>query len=117
MDRDDLTERTPIYREIVKGILREIATIKPSFGEVETEFICDDAQGHYEISYVGWDRRGRVHGSVIHIDIRNGKVWLQHDGTNLEIAQQLLDAGIPREHIVLGFQPPNVRQHTPFAVA
>src|SRR6188472_247308 len=116
MDRDDLTERPEKYRDIVKSILREIAQIKPSFGEIETEFICDDTLGHYEISYVGWDRRGRVHGSVIHIDLRNGKVWLQYDGTNLEIAQQLVDAGIPREHIVLGFQPPEVRKYTEFAV-
>ena len=32
-------------REIVKRILREYAEIKPSYGDIETEVIFDDAHG------------------------------------------------------------------------
>lgn len=44
-------------------------------------------------------------------------MWLQHDGTDLEVALLMTDRGIPEEDIVLGFQPPMVRSDTGFAVA
>ena len=53
--------------------------------------------------YTGWDEWRRVHGTVIHVDIRDGKVWIQHDGTEDGIAYEFLEAGIPHEHIVLAF--------------
>lgn len=51
------------------------------------------------------------------MDIKNGKVWIQHDGTESGIAGELLEAGIPRDHIVLAFHHPSKRQYTSFAVA
>jgi ketopantoate reductase len=103
------------YADIVKRILREYADIKPSLGEVEVEAIFDDASGHYELMYAGWLDRQRIHGSVIHVDIRGGKVWIQHDGTERGIAGELVDAGVPKDHIVLAFHPPEKRKHTSFA--
>ena len=52
-----------------------------------------------------------------HLQIRNGKIWIQHDGTDRPVADALLEAGVPKEDIVLGFHPENVRQYTEFAVA
>jgi hypothetical protein len=103
------------YAEIVKRILRGYAGIKPSVGEVEVELICDDEGGHYELMQCGWIGPRRIHGSVIHIDIRGDKVWIQHDGTNEHIAQRLMDQGIPQDHIVLGFHAPYQRPLTAFA--
>ncbi|MCC5643739.1 XisI protein [Nostoc sp. CHAB 5824] len=51
------------------------------------------------------------------IDIINDKVWIQYDGTSLPVAEALLEAGILREDIVLGFHPPELRQYTDFAVS
>ena len=71
----------------------------------------------YLVMSLGWQRVKRIHGCLIHIDIIDGKVWIQRDGTEYGIANELVDAGIPKEHILLGFDEPNVRQHTGFAVA
>lgn len=105
------------YVEIIKRILCEYATFKPSYGEIEVETIFDEAHGHYEVIHIGWDGWKRVHGALIHVDIRDGKVWIQHDGTEDGIASELEQAGIPREHIVLAWQHPSTRKHTAFAVA
>jgi len=104
------------YADIIKRIIREYAALKPSIGEVEVEAIFDDQSGHYELMYAGWHNRERIHGSVIHVDLRGGKVWIQHDGTEQGIAGELVDAGIPKEHIVLAFHPAEKRRHTAFAV-
>ena len=53
---------------------------------------------------------------VIHIDIRGGKVWIESNGTDARIGEELVAAGIPRQDIVLGFQPAAVRPLTWFGV-
>jgi hypothetical protein len=105
------------YRAIVRHLIDEYASYKPSHGQIETEAIVDPERDHYEVMHVGWDGPRRVHGSVIHIDIIGGKIWIQYDGTNRPVADALLAAGVPREAIVLGFHPAYVRHHTDFAVA
>lgn len=105
------------YRKIIKELINRHAKIKPAIGEIDVEAIFDESKDHYELSHTGWLRSRRVHGTVLHIDIRDGKVWIQHDGIEGGIAEELVEAGIPRDQIVLGFQPPSLRQYTEYAVA
>ena len=105
------------YRQIIKDLISRYAQIKPAYGEIEIETIFDEVNDHYELMYTGWDEHRRIHGSVLHIDIRNGKVWIQHDGIEGGVAEELVEAGIPREQVVLGFQPPQVRPYTEYAAA
>jgi hypothetical protein len=109
-------DRLERYREIVRALIVEYARYKPAHGHIETEAIVDREKDHYEVMHVGWDGVRRVHGSVVHIDIIEGKVWVQYDGTSRSVAEELVAAGIPREEIVLGFHPAEVRPHTDFAV-
>ena len=104
-------------RDLIKSILQEHAQHKPTYGDIEVELILDDERGHYELSYIGWDSYRRIHGSVIHVDIRDGKIWVQHDGTEEGVASRLLEEGVPPEQIVLAFQHPYKRKYTPFAVS
>lgn len=105
------------YRNIIREIIRTYAQYRPARGDVQIEVILDDANDHYELVYSGWNGPYRIHGSVLHIDIRNEKVWIQHDGTQGGIAEELVKAGIPRDRIVLAFKPPEIRPHTDFAIA
>jgi XisI protein len=109
-------DKTESYRMILKRIIEDYASYKPSNGQIDTEAIVDPDHDHYEVMHVGWDGQRRVHGSVIHLDLINGKVWIQYDGTNRPIAEELMAAGVPREDIVLGFHPADVRRLTSFAV-
>jgi hypothetical protein len=104
-------------RQIVKRIIQEYADLLPSYGDVRAEAIFDDERGHYLLVYTGWDGKRRVHGSAIHVDLRGDKVWVEHDGTKEGIVDELIEAGIPTERIVLGFHHPGQRPYTEFAVA
>ena len=54
----------------------------------------------------------------LHIDVANdGKVWLQHDGTDILVAEKLLESGVAKSDLVLGFHEPLMRADTGFAVA
>ncbi len=103
------------YRQLVKELIREYAQYKPSVGDIETEVVFDEANDHYELIHTGWNRTYRIHGAVLHIDIRDGKVIIQHDGTSDAVAEILAERGIPRDHIVLAFKPPEIRPYTGFA--
>ncbi|MBI4769652.1 MAG: XisI protein [Chloroflexi bacterium] len=105
------------YRKIIRQLLESYAAYQPARGDVQIEVIADEANDHYELMYAGWNGPYRIHGSVLHIDIRNQKVWIQHDGTEGGIAEELVRAGISRDCIVLAFKPPEIRPHTDFAVA
>ncbi|MBS9772038.1 MAG: XisI protein [Trichodesmium erythraeum GBRTRLIN201] len=43
------------------------------------------------------------------------KIWVQHDGTEDAIADQLVEKGVPAEDIVLAYHPPLLRKYTEFA--
>lgn len=109
----DTVER---YREIVRQLVHDYASTRPSHGQIDVEAIVDPVNDHYEVVHVGWHGHRRVHGSVLHLDIIHGKIWIQYDGTSRPVAEELMAAGVPREAIVLGFQPPHVRPYTDFAV-
>jgi hypothetical protein len=104
------------YPEIIKQVIRGYAAFKPSFGDVVVETVFDDQSGHYELIHSGWNGYRRIHGAVLHVDLRGDKVWIQHDGTESGIAEELVSAGIPRDHLVLAWHHPDERKHTPFAV-
>jgi hypothetical protein len=103
------------YQEILENLLREYA-YRPSHGDIRPEVIVDAGRRHFELMQVGWDGSRRVHGSVLHIDIIDDKIWIQYDGTPDGVAQELVDAGIPHDKIVLGFRPERVRQFSGYAI-
>lgn len=104
------------YREIVHRLIEEYASYKPAYGDIRTEAVVDHERDHYEVMQVGWNRGQRVHGSIIHIDIRDGKVWIEHNGTDARIGEELMAAGISRKDIVLGFHPEELRSQTGFGI-
>jgi hypothetical protein len=104
------------YRQYIQQIIDEYSQYKPTYGEVELETIFDTTHDHYQLLSVGWNKYERIHGSILHVDIRNGKIWIQYDGTEEGIANRLVEMGVPREDIVLAFHPPYKRQYTNFAV-
>ena len=103
------------YREIIRKELAEYAAWTRGDGMV-AELIEDPRWDHFELLSVGWEHHRRIHHIVFHLDIIDGKVWVQHDATNRPIAEALAEAGIPKEDIVLGFTPPEVRPYTGYAV-
>lgn len=110
---DKLTQ----YRQIVQQMLREYAEIGSPDPDVETQIVFDTEREHYQLMNVGWKNQRRVYGCFLHIDIKDGKVWLQHNGTEYEVAEQLANLGIPKQDIVIGFHSAFKRQFTDYAVS
>ena len=110
-------DRLETYRQIIENTLSEYTRIPYAYGDFQTEAVFDRAHDRYLLVNVGWDSKQRVHGTLVHIDLIDGKVWIQRDGTETGVAQELVLAGIPRDQIVLAFRPIEVRRYTDYAVA
>ena len=110
-------EKLDQYRQHIKQLLSDYARHGPSDDEVSTELIFDTERDHYQVVSTGWKNRRSMYGCVVHLDIKNGKIWVQHDGTEIGFANELVKLGVPKTDIVLGFQEPAVRPYTDFAVS
>jgi hypothetical protein len=105
------------YREILKNIIKEYARDDYRRNDVDRELIFDTENDHYQIVNVGWENDRRIYGCVLHFDIRQGKIWLQYNGTEIDFAEELVKAGVPNQDIVIGFHSPFMRQFTEYAVS
>ena len=106
------------YRDIIEAALLEHTRVPFAHDEIALEPIFDRQHDRYLLMLVGWKKSDdRVHGCLVHLDIINGKIWIQRDGTEDGIATDLEEAGVPKAHIVLAFRPPDLRQYTEYAAA
>jgi hypothetical protein len=115
-----------LYHEIVKTVFMEkiaqyqtiIADLVKQIGawvvedNIENQVIIDHENGHYLLFSVGWyENTKREYAPFLHIDLKSsGKVYLQHDGTDLKVALLLAEKGIDKTDIVLAFHAPQRRQ-------
>ena len=104
-------------RQAVEHVLTVYTKIPYAHGELRCEALFDREHDRYALITLGWNAGKRVHFLLVHIDIVGGKVWIEKDNTESGVAAELVQAGIPKSHIVLAFRPPEVRKHTEYAVA
>lgn len=105
------------YRQIIREILTEQAHPYTLSNDVTTEIIFDSEHDHYQLSYIGWHDQKRIFNVILHLDIKDEKIWIQHNGTETAIAQVLTNKGVLPTDIVLGFHSPFKRQFSGYATA
>jgi hypothetical protein len=101
---------------ILTAFLQEVAADLPPGKGIHQELAIDSTRGVYLLMHTGWSRGRRVYGCLLHFAVRDGKVWVEHNGTEIEVADELEKRGIAKASIVFGFHPPDMRQYTEFAI-
>jgi hypothetical protein len=109
-------DKIATYRTYIKQLISEYGQHTPSSGDVEVELIFDTEHDHYQLVNVGWQDQRRILSCFLHFDIKNGKIWIQHNGLEDDIAIELVNMGVPKEDIVLGFHAPYKRKYTGYAL-
>lgn len=105
------------YREIVEQVLQRHSSYTSSGEDIATHLVADREHGEYLLVDFGWAPEGRLHSVFGHVRLQDGKVWIEKDGTEKGFAVEFVEAGIPKEDIVLAFYRPERRKLTDFAVA
>jgi XisI protein len=92
-----------VYRNIIKQIILRYAQLKPSHGDIRLDPIFDEANDRYALMQVGWDRQRRVRGNLIYLTIQKDRIFIEYDGTENGITDELVAEGISRDDITLAF--------------
>lgn len=109
-------DRLKELQEIVKTVVKRYADFRDrELDELDTQVVLDDENNHYFLQCVGWDGMERIHSCLSHLDIKNDKIWIQKDFIEHGVATDLMEMGVPKSSIVLGFQAPFKRPYTEFA--
>ena len=92
-------EKLEQYRHYIKQILEHYAQFKPSYGDLTMQLIFDEARDSYQLMTIGWLGYDRYHGSILHVELKDGLIWIQHDGTEGGIANELVELGGPKSEL------------------
>ena len=106
------------YRNTVKALITEHARLMRSQPLPGEEVVCvfEEQTDNYMLLRLGWVRGKRLYSITLHLRLASGKIWVEQDWTEDAVAE-LIAAGVPKEDIVLAFNPPEMRHETEFAVA
>ena len=104
------------YPEIVQNILESHAK-NSSNCQTEVQLLFDPERDRYQVMNIGWQGLTRVFGCIIYVEIKEGKIWIERDGTEIGVANELVEAGVPKQDIVLAFKAPYKRKFTDFAAS
>jgi hypothetical protein len=111
-------DKISLYQHAILDILNEYAGYIPvGIKDPRNQVIADQEKHHYLLLRFGWDK-GEVflHHVIMHFDIENDKVWIRANGTELDVGEALVARGVPKEDIVVGFQPERYRAYSGYAV-
>ena len=100
---------------ILRQVLSKHADLAPSHGQIESVPVFDVRTDQYLLIDFGWDRTGRAYTVIVYVRLKNGKIWIERDGMEDGLAEEFVQAGVPREDIVLAFYRPERRRITEFA--
>ena len=106
------------YQQIVCDLLSEYASIKKSVTpNIKAQTIIDRDNNHYQLLSIGWHNNRFIYTVAFHFDIIDGKIWIQQNNTDVLIADELVEKGVAKSDIVLGFIPEKLRSYEGFAAA
>jgi hypothetical protein len=112
-------DRIAFFQHKILNVIEDylIELRQPNNENIEFVSIIDTDKHHFQIIAMGWEGYKRVFNLLFHLDIIGDKIWIQEDKMEYSIAERLIEKGIAKKEIVLGYFPEYHRVHTEYAVA
>jgi len=110
-------DKLDFFRQSIRDLLTSYDADERQKNDRESQLIFDRDRDHYLWLYVGWNGSQRIYFTIVHFDIKDGKVWLQNNATDLDPAADLVKMGVEHHDIILGLQAPHKRPYTDYGVA
>ena len=79
--------------------------------------VMDTDHDRYTLTHVDFDGERYKSHLLAQLEIRDSKIWILTDNTEDGIATELVAEGVAKDHIVLGYYSPSMREQGDFAVA
>lgn len=98
------------YEKVIIQALEEYQLTKYSNMDTENQLVLDKENNRYILITIGWQGYKHIHSCTLHMDIINGKIWIQSDQTERGIAHRLLELNVPKQDIIIGFYDELLRE-------
>jgi XisI protein len=105
------------YQIAIQTILSEYAEYMATSGELSLQTLFDTKNNHYQILVLGWQGNKRIYNNLLHLDIIDGKIWVQNNNTQFTLVEDFERFSIAKQDIVNGLIPARRRKFSAFAVA
>lgn len=114
-------DKITVYQQYILSILERLSgsNVANTNLNIETQIVTDTNHHHYHLLRTGFDKDlVHIYSVVLHFQIKeDGKIWILNNRTDIDVAEELIEMGVPKTDIVLGFQPPQYRTYSGYAVA
>ncbi len=110
-------DKISFYQQSILKILGEYAKIRYANVDGENQLIADKESHRYQVMTIGWEGKKFIHDCPMRMDIINGKIWIQQNMTEIDLGKELVEMGVPKSDIVIGFFSPKMREYSEYAVA
>jgi XisI protein len=110
-------DRVAFYRKCLQEFLSSYSSYGSKNPEIETQLIFDTINDRYLLFRTGWDNQRRIHNCIFHFDIKDDKIWIQENNTDIEVDKELEEMGISKKELVVGFLHPSMREYSEYAVS
>jgi XisI protein len=111
-------DKTIKYQKAILDLFQEYDEFWGHSGGLENRIVADTKRNAYVLISFGWQNDEKyTHLLCFHVEIINGKVWIHENNTEAMIADELVEKGVAKEDIVLGFLEPDILTHSDIAVA
>ncbi len=110
-----MEEKIAKYHQIILDFLNEQASFRKAASSSEIQLIIDEPNKHYQLLRMGWKNGKFTHLCLFHFDIKEGKIWIQQNRTDIEVAETFILNGVAPNDIILGFLPSELRNYAAYA--
>ena len=83
-------DKLTFYRQSVQDLLTRCQADEKTKQDRESQLVFDEQRDRYLWLYVGWEGSQRIYFTIVHFDIKEGKIWLQQNATDLNPAEDLV---------------------------
>lgn len=98
------------YKNAIMDFLEEQASYKiRKKPKVKSRVIADKERNQFLLIWTGWHEASYIHRLWYHFEIIDGKVWVLHNSTDVEVDLELIDRGVAKADIIGAFIPDYLR--------
>ena len=97
-------DRLKTYDRTLQELVEQYAAEWKLHDGTSIEAVTDPEHGHYQIVRTGWKDGRFIHACLVHFTVRDQKVQLLKNDTDVEWDRELSDRGVAPDDIVLAFR-------------
>lgn len=110
-------DRVKKYQTILEAFFdKRVDVQKRQKKQIRAHVIVNASKTDFVLLTIGWIGKKYIHAVTFHFEIKDEKIWIWEDKTDIDAAAQLVEAGVAKEDIVLGFLSPLLREFSEYAV-